>query len=32
MMQTMQLFESQQKAMRTTDELLGKITSQLGRY
>jgi flagellar basal body rod protein FlgG len=28
----MQLFESQQKAMRTTDELLGKITSQLGRY
>ena len=29
MMQTMQLFESQQKAMRTTDELLGKITSQL---
>ena len=32
MMQNMQLFESQQKAMRTTDELLGKITSQLGRY
>ena len=32
MMQNMQLFESQQKAMRTTDELLSKITSQLGRY
>ncbi len=32
MMQTMQLFESQQKAMRTTDEILTKVTSQLGRF
>ena len=32
MMQTMQLFESQQKAMRTTDEILTKVTGQLGRF
>lgn len=32
MMRTMQTFESQQKAMRTTDEMLSRITQQLGRF
>lgn len=32
MMRTMKMFESQQRAIRTTDEMLGKITSNLGRF
>lgn len=32
MMQNSQMFEAQQRAMRTTDETLGQATSSLGRF
>lgn len=32
MMRTMQMFEAQQRAMRTTDETLSQATSSLGRF
>lgn len=32
MMQNMQLFESQQRAMKTTDEILSSVTTRLGRF
>lgn len=32
MMKNMQLFESQQRAMRTSDELLSRVSTQLGRF
>lgn len=32
MTKTMRLFESQQRAMRTTDEMLSRVTSRLGRF
>lgn len=31
MMRNMQMFESQQKALKTTDEMLGQATSRIGR-
>jgi len=31
MMKNMQMFETQQKAMRTSDEILSRVTSQLGK-
>lgn len=31
MMRTMQMFESQQKALKTTDDMLSQVTSRLGR-
>ena len=31
MMRTMQMFETQQRAMKTTDEMLGQVTARLGR-
>jgi flagellar basal-body rod protein FlgF len=32
MMRTMQMFDSQQRAMRTTDETLGQVTTRLGQF
>jgi flagellar basal-body rod protein FlgF len=32
MMQNMRMFESQQKAMRTTDEILAQVTTRLGQF
>lgn len=32
MMQNMQLFETQQRAMKTTDEMLQQVTTRLGRF
>lgn len=32
MMTNMQMFESQQKAMRTSDEILSRVSSQLGKF
>lgn len=32
MMRNMQTFESQQRAMKTTDEMLSQVTTQLGRF
>ena len=32
MMSNMQMFEAQQRAMRTTDEMLTQVTSRLGRF
>lgn len=32
MMQTTKMFESQQRAIRTTDEMLGQATSKLGKF
>lgn len=32
MMRNMQMFESQQKAMRTSDELLSRVSTQLGKF
>jgi flagellar basal body rod protein FlgG len=32
MMRNMQMFEAQQRAMRTTDETLAQVTSSLGRF
>lgn len=32
MMQTVKIFESQQRAIRTTDEMLGQATSKLGQF
>ena len=31
MMRNMQMFESQQRAMKTTDDMLSQVTSRLGR-
>ena len=32
MMKNMQLFESQQRAMRTSDDLLSRVSTQLGKF
>lgn len=32
MMKNMQMFETQQKAMRTSDEILSRVTGQLGKF
>lgn len=32
MMTNMRIFESQQRALRTTDEMLGRVTTELGRF
>ncbi len=32
MMRNMQMFESQQKAMKTTDDMLSQVTSRLGKF
>jgi len=32
MMKNMQMFESQQKAMRTSDDLLSRVSTQLGKF
>ncbi len=32
MMTNMRLFESQQRALRTTDEMLGRVTTELGQF
>lgn len=32
MMQNMQMFESQQRAMRTSDDLLSRVSTQLGKF
>ncbi|NGP87377.1 flagellar hook-basal body protein [Fodinibius halophilus] len=32
MMQTTKMFETQQRAIRTTDEMLGQVTSKLGKF
>ena len=32
MMRNMQMFESQQRALRTTDDMLGHVTTRLGRF
>lgn len=32
MMRNMQMFESQQRAMRTSDDLLSRVSTQLGKY
>lgn len=32
MMQNMQMFESQQRALKTSDEILSAVTSQLGKF
>ncbi len=32
MMQNMQMFETQQRAMRTSDDLLSRVSTQLGKY
>ena len=32
MMRTMRMFESQQRAMRSTDEMLGQVTTRLGKF
>ncbi|HMB98513.1 MAG TPA: flagellar basal body rod C-terminal domain-containing protein [Balneolaceae bacterium] len=32
MMRNMQMFESQQRALRTSDEMLSQVTTNLGRF
>ena len=32
MMRNMQAFESQQRALKTTDEMLSQVTTNLGRF